>query len=81
MIFFRGGRKKEKKVVAINHIFKVKFHSNVKNMMKNETFCHILFVFWRKKNPDFENKLPHFPFGFGWVAVFLCAFFKIGDKF
>jgi len=40
---------------------------------------HIL-CFLKKKIPDFENKLPHFPFGFGWVAVLLCAFFKIGDK-
>jgi hypothetical protein len=34
-----------KKVVAIHHIFKVKFYSNVKNIMKNKTFCHIYFVF------------------------------------
>jgi hypothetical protein len=36
-----GGSGEGKKVVAINHILKVKFHSNVKNIMKNETFCHI----------------------------------------
>jgi hypothetical protein len=39
-------------------------------------------LFFEEKNfQNLKNKLPHFPFGFGWVAVFLCAFLKIGDKF
>jgi hypothetical protein len=40
-MIWEAGRGKEKEVVASNHIFKVKFHSNVKNIMKNETLCHI----------------------------------------